>query len=58
MEQRLSLITLGVHTLDNASLDALAETAAAQNRWEFMLVLAPLAVPNATGSPFNPIAAF
>jgi kynurenine formamidase len=52
------LVTLGVHTLDNGNLDALAETAAAQNRWEFMLVLAPLAVPNATGSPFNPIAAF
>jgi kynurenine formamidase len=52
------LVTLGVHTLDNANLDALAEVAAAQNRWEFMLVLAPLAVPNATGSPFNPIAAF
>ena len=52
------LVALGVHTLDNANLDALAETAAAQNRWEFMLVVAPLAVPAATGSPFNPIATF
>ena len=52
------LVTLGVHTLDNADLDRLAAAAAARNRWEFMLVVAPLAVPGATGSPFNPIAAF
>jgi kynurenine formamidase len=52
------LVALGVHTLDNTNLDALAEAAAAQNRWEFMLMLGPLAIPTATGSPFNPIAAF
>jgi kynurenine formamidase len=52
------LVALGVHTLDNANLDALAAAAAMRNRWEFMLVVAPLAVPGATGSPFNPIAAF
>ncbi len=52
------LVALGVHTLDNTNLDALAEAAVTQNRWEFMLVLAPLAVPTGTGSPFNPIAAF
>jgi kynurenine formamidase len=52
------LVALGVHTLDNTNLDALAEAAAARNRWEFMLMVAPLAVPGATGSPFNPIAAF
>jgi kynurenine formamidase len=52
------LVALGVHTLDNANLDALADVAAARRRWEFMLVAAPLAIPGATGSPFNPIAAF
>jgi kynurenine formamidase len=52
------LVALGVHTLDNTNLDALAEAATARNRWEFMLMVAPLAVPGATGSPFNPIAAF
>jgi kynurenine formamidase len=52
------LVALGVHTLDNLNLDAVADAAAARRRWEFMLVLAPLAIPGATGSPFNPIAAF
>jgi kynurenine formamidase len=52
------LVSLGVHTLDNTNLDALAEVAVSRRRWEFMLVVAPLAVPGATGSPFNPIAAF
>ncbi len=52
------LVALGVHTLDNTNLDALADVAAARKRWEFMLVLAPLAVPGGTGSPFNPLAAF
>jgi kynurenine formamidase len=52
------LVALGVHTLDNGNFDAVAEVAAARKRWEFMLVMAPLAVPGGTGSPFNPIAAF
>ena len=52
------LVALGVHTLDNTNLDRLAEVAAARNRWEFMIVVAPLAVPGATGSPFNPMAVF
>ena len=53
-----SLVALGVHTLDNTNLDAVADAAAARKRWEFMLMLAPLAVQGATGSPFNPIAVF
>lgn len=36
----------------------LAAAAAARNRWEFMLTIAPLAIPNGTGSPVNPIAMF
>jgi|GraSoiStandDraft_51_1057287.scaffolds.fasta_scaffold101296_2 hypothetical protein len=38
--------------------DAVAEAAAARNRWEFMLTIAPLAIPHGTGSPVNPIAIF
>ena len=53
-----SLVTLGIPLLDNCDLEALAEAAAARNRWEFMLTLAPLPVRGATGSPVNPIAAF
>ena len=39
-------------------LEALSEMAAAQERWEFMLTIAPLPIPNGTGSPVNPIAMF
>src|SRR5947208_8447516 len=49
---------LGIHILDRADLEALSEAAALRNRWEFMLTVAPLALPNATGSPVNPIAMF
>jgi kynurenine formamidase len=49
---------LGIHVLDRADLEALGEAAASRNRWEFMLTVNPLALPNATGSPTNPIAMF
>jgi kynurenine formamidase len=52
------LTILGVHLIDRADFDALAEAAAARNRWEFMLTVAPLPIPNGTGSPVNPIAMF
>jgi kynurenine formamidase len=52
------LTMLGVHLLDRADFDALSEAAAARNRWEFMLTIAPLAIPRGTGSPVNPIAVF
>jgi kynurenine formamidase len=52
------LAVLGVHLIDRADFDALSEAAAARNRWEFMLVVAPLPIPNGTGSPANPIAVF
>jgi kynurenine formamidase len=53
-----ALTILGIHLLDRADFDALSETAAAQNRWEFMLTVAPLPIPKGTGSPVNPIAMF
>jgi kynurenine formamidase len=49
---------LGIHVIDRADLEALGEAAASRNRWEFMLTVNPLALPNATGSPANPIATF
>jgi kynurenine formamidase len=52
------LAILGVHLLDRADFDALSEAAAARNRWEFMLMIAPLPIPNGTGSPVNPLAVF
>ena len=53
-----ALTMLGVHLLDRADFDALAEAAAARNRWEFMLTIGLLPIPNGTGSPVNPIAIF
>ncbi len=50
--------TLGITMLDNLDLEQAAETAARLKRWEFMLVVSPLRVPNGTGSPINPIGIF
>jgi kynurenine formamidase len=55
---RYAIVARGMNLLDNLDLEALAETAARLNRWEFMLVVAPLRVPGGTGSPVNPIAIF
>ena len=52
------LTMLGVHLIDRADFDALSQAAAARNRWEFMLTIAPLPIPHGTGSPVNPIAVF
>ena len=53
-----ALTMLGIHLIDRSDLGALADMAAAQGRWEFMLIIAPLPIPNGTGSPVNPIAIF
>jgi len=53
-----ALLYLGVHLFDNCDLEALADAAAARNRWEFLLTAAPLAIVGGTGSPVNPIATF
>jgi Putative cyclase len=52
------LAILGVHILDRADLEAISQAAAARNRYEFMLTVAPLPIPHGTGSPANPIAMF
>ena len=61
-------VTMPVHTMliagfgtnifDNMDLEALAETAAQENRWEFMLAAGPMAIDGGTGSPLNPLAVF
>jgi len=53
-----ALTMLGIHLIDRSDLRALANMAASQGRWEFMLTIAPLPIPNGTGSPVNPIAIF
>jgi kynurenine formamidase len=49
---------LGMPIIDDFDPEALAEMCARLHRWEFMLVVAPLRVPNGTGGPVNPIAIF
>jgi kynurenine formamidase len=53
-----SLVYLGIHLVDNADLDLLADAAAARKRWTFMLTMAPIPIIGGTGSPINPIATF
>jgi kynurenine formamidase len=55
---QMMLVAMGVRLFDNLDLEAVAEEAARQKRWEFLLTAAPLAVEGGTGSPLNPIATF
>jgi hypothetical protein len=54
----LMITALGVNLLDNQDLEALGETAARLNRWEFMLTINPVPVTGGTGFPLNAIAMF
>lgn len=49
---------MGMPLVDNADLEALAETCSELGRWEFLLTVAPLPVVGGTGSPVNPLAVF
>ncbi len=51
-----ALTFLGLPLLDNVWLEELAAACAQAGRWEFQLVVAPLALHRATGSPVNPLA--
>jgi kynurenine formamidase len=52
----LQITAMGMVASDSLNLEELAEACAAEQRWEFMVVAAPLRIPRGTGSPFNPIA--
>jgi kynurenine formamidase len=54
----LLIAGLGMNLLDNQDLEAVAETAAKLNRWEFMLSIAPVPVTGGTGFPLNALAVF
>lgn len=55
---QLVIIAMGMPIFDNLDLEAVSAEAARQNRWEFLVTAAPMAVGGGTGSPFNPIATF
>jgi kynurenine formamidase len=55
---QVGIVALGLWILDNAWLDDLAEACRARRRWEFFITILPLRIPNATGSPVNPVVIF
>ena len=54
----IGLVSMGLHLLDNLDLEDLAAVCGREQRWGFLLTLAPLRIPGGTGSPLNPIAMF
>jgi len=54
----LALVAMGIPIFDNLDLEAVAEEASRQDRWEFLFIAAPLAMGTGTGSPLNPLAIF
>ncbi len=51
----LQITAMGMLASDSLNLEDLAEACEAEQRWEFLVVAAPLRIPKATGSPWNPI---
>ncbi|WP_055629526.1 cyclase family protein [Streptomyces hirsutus] len=52
----LAVHAMGLHLLDYLQFEGLAPVCEAEGRWSFLCVIAPLRLPDATGSPVNPIA--
>ncbi|MCU1491688.1 MAG: Cyclase [Acidimicrobiaceae bacterium] len=52
----LQITAMGMMASDSLNLEDLAALCAEEQRWEVLVVAAPLRIPGATGSPFNPIA--
>jgi len=55
---QLFLVAVGTPLFDNCDLERASEQAAKLRRSTFCMSVAPLRVPGATGSPFNPLAIF
>ena len=54
----VAIVAMGVPILDNCDFDEVSRVANDLQRWEFLLMAAPLAVDGGTGSPLNPLAVF
>ncbi|MCX4767243.1 cyclase family protein [Streptomyces sp. NBC_01275] len=52
----LAVHAMGLHLLDYLQFEDLEPVCEAEGRWSFLCVIAPLRLPDATGSPVNPIA--
>lgn len=57
-DHRLTLAAMGLPLLDSPNLKPVSEEAARQRRWEFLLIVAPAAMPGSTGALVNPLAIF
>lgn len=55
---QLTIYNMGMPLIDNAALEELSDTCLRLHRYEFLLVIAPMRIQGATGSPINPIAVF
>jgi kynurenine formamidase len=47
---------IGLHLIDNMHLDPVLQACAERQRWEFLLMLAPIRLQGGTGCPVNPLA--
>ena len=54
----LGLVAMGLPLIDNCDLEDLAAVCGELGRWEFQIVVTPLRIAGATGSPVNPVAVF
>lgn len=54
----LAQAALGMPLIENLDLEELSRACAACQRWHFLLLVAPLTIPHATGSPVSPVAIF
>jgi kynurenine formamidase len=52
----LQIVAMGMAVSDSLNLEDIAAACAEEQRWEFMVIAAPLRLPRGTGSPFNPLA--
>lgn len=52
----LTLVSMGIHLVDNADFEALAAACADRRQHDFLVCIAPFRLERGTGSPVNPIA--
>jgi kynurenine formamidase len=55
---QVGLAAMGLALLDNVAVEELSQVCRTENRWQFMMCVAPLRIPRATGSAVNPLAIF
>jgi kynurenine formamidase len=54
----VGLAAMGLVMIDNVAMESVAEECQRQGRSSFMFVMAPLRIPNGTGSALNPLCVF